>query len=225
MASRKRAGHPGKVKDITGQKFGRLTAIRRVGINSAGQATWLCICDCPEHNETVVAGSALRGGIVVSCGCYNREASAKRFTTHGLSDHPLFQTHRSMIWRVSPEYHGHEYYFDRGIKVCERWLSLENFIEDMMPIWKPGKKLTLERRDVNLGYSKENCYFATWKEQNNNKTNNRRETWKDESKTLSQWSDVTGLSLALIRYRLNAGWSIEKTLTTPANHYIKKLAP
>src|SRR5687767_10518819 len=87
------------LKDITGQKFGRLTVLRREGKNSCGQATWRCRCECTR--EPVVAGSMLRAGKVVSCGCYGIEARRAATVTHGLSSTPIYNYYHSMVGRMA----------------------------------------------------------------------------------------------------------------------------
>ena len=61
-------------KDLTDQKFGRLTVIKRYEKGKYGKALWLCKCDC--GNEVVVRGSGLIGG-TISCGCYRREKTSE----------------------------------------------------------------------------------------------------------------------------------------------------
>lgn len=76
-------GNPApNVKDIIGQKFGRLTVIARHPVNSNDRkARWICKCDC--GNEIVVTGKALRKGTTQSCGCLRRETTAKKNYKHG----------------------------------------------------------------------------------------------------------------------------------------------
>lgn len=73
--------------------------------------------------------------------------------------------------------------------------------------------LTLDRKDVNKGYSPENCRWASQKEQQNNRSNNRRIEFNGQLHTLGEWSDITGIKIATIWRRLKSGWSIEDTLT------------
>ena len=69
------------VKDLTGQRFGRLVAMKCVGRTNNGNAQWLCKCDC--GGEKVVASWGLVSGRTQSCGCIKREQNAQMFTTHG----------------------------------------------------------------------------------------------------------------------------------------------
>ena len=89
-------------------------------------------------------------------------------TTHGLSRHPLRNIWKNIVSRCTNEndkdYH---YYGGRGIKICKRWLKLENFIKDITK--RPSKKHTIDRINVNRGYSPKNVRWATWKEQHANR--------------------------------------------------------
>lgn len=105
-------------------------------------------------------------------------------------------------------------YFDSGITVCDRWQTFENFLEDMGE--KPeGHRISIERRDNTKGYFKDNCYWATQKEQNRNKRTNRMITFNGKTQCAMAWADESGLKEATIRCRLNRGWTITSTLTVP----------
>ena len=146
------------VKELTGQRFGRLEVLERAG--SVGRkATWRCRCDCGE--EAVVSGDSLRSGHTSSCGCANRPRG-------GASSHRLYATWAGMMQRCynekSPAY---PHYGGRGIKVCERWHDPWNFFEDMHPTFVEG--LSIDRIDNDNGYSKDNCRWATWSQQVGNR--------------------------------------------------------
>lgn len=109
----------------------------------------------------------------------------------------------------------YKYYGARGIKICKKWLKFENFIND---IGEPNDNLTIERIDSNDGYKPSNCKWATMKEQQNNRTNNRKITFSNLTKTISQWSDFTGINSRTILSRLKRGWNIKNTLTKETTH-------
>ena len=103
----------------------------------------------------------------------------------------------------------YKHYGARGITVCERWFKFENFLSDM------GEKpdgLTLERINNNLGYSPENCKWATRTDQARNKRNARYITVNNKTQTIQQWSEETGLSYYTIYLRLRRGLSVEKAV-------------
>lgn len=104
-------------------------------------------------------------------------------------------------------------YGAKGIMVDPTWLKFEQFRKDMEPSYKKG--LWLERINNNEGYSKKNCRWASPKEQQNNKGNNRLITYQKETKNLSQWAETLGIKISTLSMRLDHyGWSIEKSLRT-----------
>ena len=101
-------------------------------------------------------------------------------------------------------------YGGRGIKVCKRWLSYKNFCEDMKKNYKEG--LTLDRIDNSGNYCKENCKWATRKEQARNRRGNR----VIKGKTLAEWSEILNISVNTLYSRANAlKWSDDRILSTP----------
>lgn len=107
-------------------------------------------------------------------------------------------------------------YGGRGIRVCERWQTYENFLEDMGA--KP-ERMTLDRVRVEGHYEPGNCRWATVTEQNRNKRTNRMVTFRGETKCVAEWASAFGVSRNIILYRLDTGWSVEDALTTPKRRY------
>lgn len=158
-----------KVIDLTGKKFGRLTAIKYVGTRENYWA-WECICEC--GNKVIVPGVYIRNGSSSSCGCYMREVVSKTQTKHGKSNSTTYTSWRAMKTRCyNKNVKEYRLYGKRGIKVCDRWLeSFSCFIEDM-GIRPRGT--SLERIDVNGNYEPSNCRWATKTEQCNNTRRNK----------------------------------------------------
>lgn len=104
-------------------------------------------------------------------------------------------------------------YGGRGIKVCERWHSFENWFADMGPLPSPGH--SIERRDNNGNYEPTNCYWATRAEQAKNKRNNRWLTANGETLHLSEWARRLGTTTGAILHRLKAGWPVRRALSEP----------
>lgn len=202
------------ILNILGKKFNRLTVIYFVEV-SGRYSRWQCRCDC--GNTTIVRGNSLKAGEVKSCGCLAREKSKiPKSKTHGMSKTPEYITWNSMKERCyNTNNKGYKDYGARGIKVCDKWLhSFENFYKDMGK--RPTNKHTIERINNHKGYSPENCKWATMKEQGRNKRNNHLITFKGETKTISQWSEILNIKYRILEKRINRfHWSIEKSLTTP----------
>lgn len=155
-----------RFKDMTGQRFTRLTCITPIGSNSTGMQ-WECKCDC--GNIKNVQRGNLISGTVKSCGCLREEINKgnKHGVIHGKSGSKTYASWEAMIQRCcNPKSTGYASYGGRGIIVCESWKIFDNFIWDMgeRPIGK-----TLDRINVNGNYEKVNCRWATVSEQNYNK--------------------------------------------------------
>lgn len=162
-----------RAKDMTGLRFGALQVESRDFSKSSRTAYWACLCDCGGRVST--QGASLRKGDTQSCGCLARKVTAERSSTHGLSKNPLYTVWQGMIARCQiPWKDNYKHYGARGIVVCERWQSVQNFIEDMGPGYSEG--LTLERVDNEKGYSPENVRWASLAEQSRNRRNN---VWLD----------------------------------------------
>lgn len=198
------------LKDLSGQKFGRLVAIERVEKNKRNNVRWLCRCDCGK--SVVVDGGNLTSGHTMSCGCLRAENKVK----HGLCGTRLcniWYKIKSRCSNINNDVYHH--YGGRGITICEEWRNdFKTFYEWAM---KNGyaDNLTIDRIDVNGNYCPENCRWVEFKEQMNNTRRNRFLTFKGETKTVAQWSEELSIKPATLYTRLNKGWSVEKTLTTP----------
>jgi len=201
-----------KFVDISGQIFGRWTAIKRIGTR-AGGALWLCKCECGNTGE--VRSNALRAGKSKSCGCYNsevrREVCLERNLKHGHSKRGD-KSRAYIIWGNLKFRNKRKKY--AGVTVCKRWTSFENFLKDMGE--PPTALHTLDRIDNSKGYSPDNCRWATMKEQQNNRTNNRIISAFGKSQTLQQWSEEAKIDRKTISKRIDRGWSVERALTEKA---------
>lgn len=204
-----------KLIDLLGRRFGRWLVLSK-SPRVADSAVWLCRCDCGTTRE--VKSGALLKGQSNSCGCLSGELAAKRIVAinrrHGLSrtrTHGVWCNMKSRC--LNPNVAAYRRYGGRGIKVCDRWLDFDNFLADMGEC--PSSARTIERRNNDGPYDKENCYWADWSTQQNNRSTNRRITFRGETLTLAQWAVRVGIKRTTIARRLDVGWPIEKTLTTP----------
>lgn len=189
--------------DLTGRRFGRLTA-ERVSHRRRGAIMWECVCDC--GNRKAVRASHLSGGFTSSCGCFRREFTTAKNTTHGLSRTPEHRAWLKMRARCEdPNNNEYHRYGGRGVKVCEEWQDFAAFLSAMGN--KPTPEHTIDRIDCNGDYDPSNCRWATRVEQQNNKRNNHRITICGETKTIAEWERAKGLRRGLIGNRLAWGWN------------------
>jgi beta-galactosidase/beta-glucuronidase len=200
------------MKDITGERFGRLVALGPVGRNKGGNVRWLCQCDCGQ--QTVVAGGSLRNGNTQSCGCLNRE----RHTTHGMEGTREYSTWQSMIARcTNPNRKGYKDYGGRGITVYGEWRSFEKWHEHVSALphaFEDG--YTMDRIDNGLGYIPGNIRWATARQQHNNTRTNRYLEFNGKRQTMAQWARELGMNYATLWSRIARGWTAKRALATPA---------
>lgn len=200
-----------KLHDLTGQRFGKLTVIKRAEENTKhGRAQWICKCDC--GNETITSGNFLLRGHTKSCGCAVKDN--KTFYKHGLSKTRIHYIWRAMKDRCYNPSNSHYYlYGNRGIAICDEWLndfvsfynwSMENGYSD---------NLTIDRIDNDKNYSPENCRWTTEIIQSNNKRNNKLFTYKGETKSLAEWCRILGVKYGDVQNRLNHGYSFEESVS------------
>lgn len=133
--------------------------------------------------------------------------------THGKSASREYKSWHGMKQRcLNPNNIGYRYYGGRGVTICERWMRFENFYADMGD--RPPLT-TLDRKDNEKGYNKENCRWATQEEQANNKKSSRYIEFNGERKTIAQWSKDTGIGPTCIRMRIKNGLPIERVFIPP----------
>lgn len=204
----------GKFKDIEGETFSRLYILGYAG-KVGKNLYWYCRCVC---GKIVKVGSGnLKNGNTTSCGCFKIRNTKEKNSTHGHSrgyvTTPTYRTWVNMINRCSnPKTIHYHNYGGRGIKVCDRWLKFENFLEDMGE--KP-KNTTIERIWNDGNYESGNCRWATYKEQNNNRRSNHFLTFRGKTQTIAQWSREIEVNGSTLFDRINNGWTVERALTTP----------
>ena len=201
---------PSRMEDITGKKFGRWTVLQYAD-KRGGTPYWMCRCECGTVREVTRVSL---GRWSNSCGCLKNERAAELKTRHGRYETGEYNSWHSMLQRCTnpnnPSYHR---YGGRGITVCPEWRqSFQAFYEDMG--CRPPDH-TLERVDNAGDYNKDNCVWATKKEQQRNKRTNRLLTFQGETLCLVEWAQRIQLDEGTIRARLRLGWSVELALTAP----------
>jgi hypothetical protein len=187
---------------IVGHKFGRLTVLRFSRTNGR-RSFFECSCSCGI--EIVAALDKIKGGGILSCGCARKK--------HKANGTKIYYVWRGIKKRCeNPSEPGYKNYGGRGIKVCSRWASFENFYEDM---GDAPDGMSIDRIDVNGDYEPGNCRWATRVTQQNNTRANRMIEYDGRRMTLAEWARESGLPYHVVRKRLNKGWEISSALTTP----------
>jgi len=197
-----------------GQKFGQWTVTgKSVVINRS--RNWECRCDC--GTVKFVQQYALHTGGSLRCSNHPRQIIHGQYTSR------TYRAYRAMVSRcLNPNVESYPNYGGRGITICERWLKcFENFYADMGDI---PAKMSLDRKDNNLGYSKDNCRWATQKEQQNNRRSNVRLTYDGLTLTITQWAERQHINQHTMQQRYRRGWDVEAILTTPPGPNGKKKA-
>jgi hypothetical protein len=170
-------------------------------------------CSCGTQFKAFI--SNVSRGHTKSCGCFRRQATKDRSTTHGhkVGRHgsPTYVVWMNMRARCyNPNTKSYRDYGARGIRVCERWHKFENFLADMGEV-QPG--MTIERSDNDRDYSPSNCRWATRKEQARNKRNVRLLTMDGLTMTAPEWGIKLGINRFTLGARMRAGLSDEEVLT------------
>ena len=190
------------MNDLTGKKFGRLLVLCREKRTDRG-AVWKCVCDCGK--EITTREYSLLSGHTKSCGCRRKEFGIK----HGYSSDIFYRYWRCMMSRCYKTNNAsYPFYGGRGIYVCDDWHEFKKF-----RAWAEASNYadgkTLDRVDVEKGYSPENCRWATKKEQ----ARNRRNNVMYKGKSLAEWAENVGLPYWKVYNRIrNNGWPIEEAL-------------
>lgn len=194
--------------DYIGKRYGRLIVIGEAGKGKYGEKLFRCICDCGKEATSNVYN--LQHGRIVSCGCKSEERRrtiGEERRTHGCSNTRLYAKWLEMKERCKFD----KYYNDRGIKVCDEWMDFAIFKE-----WSEThgyeEGLSIERKDINGGYSPDNCKWIPFSEQAWNKRNTVYITYRGETKAMAIWAREKGIKYDTLRSRRDRGWSDEEII-------------
>jgi len=147
----------------------------------------------------------LNNGHVKSCGCLNKEVAVKTMTQHGMCKTPEYRAWLGMRTRCrNPHGKMFENYGGRGITICERWESFENFYADMGD--RPFKRASIDRIDNDGDYTPENCRWANDVEQLNNTRHNVKITIDGVTHNIFQWLKIYDIKPTTYYARIHMGW-------------------
>lgn len=195
-------------KDLSGMTFGDWTVEKMAENHKKGHRYYLCHCICGKTK--ILRGSMLSNGNSRSCGCTTR---TPLLGNHKQSKSYTYSTWLSMRYRCSKkDYAGYERYGKKGITVCPEWdKSFSSFIKDM---GERPKGMTIDRIDNSLGYFKENCRWASKKEQTLNRGVTKWLTYDGETLCLTDMAKKYKMNSTMLLSRLNKGMSIIEAIET-----------
>lgn len=160
------------------------------------------------------------------CGCRGWQRVREARTTHGLGKHPLYGLWLQVLYRCEKTTHvAYHHYGGRGIRVCEGWHDIKNFIQDNAE--RPSRKYTLDRIDNNGHYScgkcseclqnewPANCQWSTKQVQNNHTRQNRMITINNRTQSMADWARENGLKYRTVRGRIERGWDDIEAVSVP----------
>ena len=196
-----------KIKDIAGQKFNMLTAVK---IAQRNPLKWECKCDC--GNTAYVSSRNLIHGKQKSCGCLSHRGNPKHNQCY-TRVYRIYAKIKRRCFIVDDA--AYSRYGGRGITMCDEWKdSFEVFSKWA---YANGYKdnLSIDRIDNNGNYCPENCRWVDDYCQSNNRRNNLKYTFDGKTQTLSQWCREKNMSYKVVWYRLSKGWKFEDAITKP----------
>lgn len=179
----------------------------------------LVVCDCGSEFEVYL--NNLRVGCTTSCGCFQKEALARRSTTHGNAVHsrrtPEYKAWVEMRRRCRDKSRDkYRSYVCRGITVCAAWEnSFEAFLAHVG--LRPSARHSLDRKDNDQGYRPGNIRWATPQEQARNRRSSARLTIDGQTRSLAEWAELSGVRASTIRERLKRGWSQKDSVWVPTS--------
>lgn len=207
----------GAFQDLTGQKFGFWTVIKRGHIDKK-TTFWTCECECGTIKD--VRAGDLKNGKSVSCGCYQRKFAKEVNLKHGKIKTRLYSIYSNIKSRCyNFNFPRYKDYGGRGIKLCNEWK--DNFMNFYNWAINNGynDELTIDRIDNDSNYEPSNCRWITKKEQNRNTRSNHLLTYKGETKCVADWAKEKNIGYQTLLKRINVyKWTVEQALERKVNY-------
>lgn len=202
----------GRPLDLRGHVFGRLTVCESTRKGKA--VAWICSCTCGATHT--VTTTLLTQGLTRSCGCLQKELrhrgpNTRHRHTVGAKRSPEHSSWSGMLERcLNPNNKLYPQYGGRGISICERWMTFENFFEDM---GHRPKGTTIDRYPNNDGhYEPGNCRWATAKEQARNTRATLFVEFNGRRTPLREVAEITGVKYMTLYQRLTNGWTLDRAV-------------
>lgn len=216
-----------KKLDLTGMRFGKLVAVSIAEKNKQGSYMWNFLCDC--GNETQVAGSAVKFGNTLSCGCSKTDVLVERNTTHGMSKNPAYSNWKDMFRRCyNPNNKRYEHYHGRGIGVHEHFNHFPNFLAEIGEKPCDGQRWSVGRMDNDLSYQPNNIRWELDAQQARNHTMQANNTsgivgvqlivkviaGREYESFVSHYNDLSGKKISKSFSTNKYGFEVAKQLAT-----------
>lgn len=134
------------------------------------------------------------------------------YTKKDTCSNPLYRAWHNMSMRcLNPNVPCYKNYGGRGIKVCSRWRTFDNFYQDLSKSYKPG--LQLDRIDNDGNYEPKNCQWVTLKQNTRHTRRTRYITYLGETKSVTEWAEALGIKSSTFRQRFYVyDWSLDRLI-------------
>lgn len=208
-----------RIKDLTGQKFGKLTVLSYAFSDKHRVSHYLCECEC--GNQKIISGQNLSKGLTKSCGCIKKSKKSndkpqKRDRFKWASYDRIYRIWYGIKYRcyykTSTSY---KKYGAKGVTMCEEWKNdFQNFKQWALEN-NYAENLTIDRIDNSKGYQPDNCRFVDYQTQNNNRSCNHYITIDNVTHTITEWLRIYNLRRSSYDKRIKKGYSEIEAITTP----------
>ena len=178
-----------------------------------------CRCDC--GTVKFIARARLRNWTCTSCGCYQRECAKKILTKHGMKHTRIYNLYMGIHKRCEQKWNAsYKNYGAKWIKCL--WNSFEEFYKDMGTSYENHvkkfgeKETTIDRINHKWDYCKENCRWATNKEQQNNRSDTHSIVYKwKKYQSVKIMCEELWLNYSRTLKRINWGWDVKDAVELP----------